>query len=251
MERIMSFSGGKDSTAMVLLAIENKIPVDEIIFADTGMEFPAIYENIEIIERMIGRKITRIQPDHSFEWYLCDRPKERGEYKHGFGWPWMRFRWCTKYLKTGPIRRYLKGRTYIEMTGYAVDEERRYNPKGRKYPMKKQIYPLVELNMTEADCLAYCKSKNVHFGGLYDHFRRLGCWCCPLQRVGELQNLYQYYPHLWRKLIEMDLRVEYGDFLKGKSIEQMTAKFARETGIWHPDMGPFRKPVEKQARLFA
>lgn len=32
---IVSFSGGKDSTAMLLLMFERGIPVDRIIFADT------------------------------------------------------------------------------------------------------------------------------------------------------------------------------------------------------------------------
>ena len=38
-----SFSGGKDSTAMVLLLIKNHYPLDEVVFYDTGMEFSAIY----------------------------------------------------------------------------------------------------------------------------------------------------------------------------------------------------------------
>ena len=37
---VVSFSGGKDSTAMLLRMLELGMPVDEIIFCDTTVEFP-------------------------------------------------------------------------------------------------------------------------------------------------------------------------------------------------------------------
>ena len=36
---IVSFSGGKDSTAMLLRLLESGMPVDMILFNDTGLEF--------------------------------------------------------------------------------------------------------------------------------------------------------------------------------------------------------------------
>ena len=42
---IASCSFGKDSLAMILRLIEEKYPLDEVIFYDTGMEFQAIYNN--------------------------------------------------------------------------------------------------------------------------------------------------------------------------------------------------------------
>ena len=49
-KRILSLSGGKDSTAMLLKLIHlhtesTAPPIDEIVFFDTGMEFQAIYDN--------------------------------------------------------------------------------------------------------------------------------------------------------------------------------------------------------------
>lgn len=40
--RVCSFSGGKDSTAMLLRLLEEGVPVDVILFCDTGLEFPAL-----------------------------------------------------------------------------------------------------------------------------------------------------------------------------------------------------------------
>ena len=43
----VSLSGGKDSTAMLLLMIERDMPIDIVLSADTGMEFPEMYEHLE------------------------------------------------------------------------------------------------------------------------------------------------------------------------------------------------------------
>ena len=44
---VVSLSGGKDSTAMLLRMVEEGWPVDHIIFCDTGLEFPEIYDHID------------------------------------------------------------------------------------------------------------------------------------------------------------------------------------------------------------
>ena len=41
----VSLSGGKDNTAMLLLMIEQDMPIDLVLSADTGMEFPEMYEH--------------------------------------------------------------------------------------------------------------------------------------------------------------------------------------------------------------
>ena len=44
----VSLSGGKDSTAMLLLMIERDMPINMVLSADTGMEFPEMYERTSI-----------------------------------------------------------------------------------------------------------------------------------------------------------------------------------------------------------
>ena len=106
----MSFSGGKDSTAMLLRMVEEKMPIDEIIFIDTGLEFPEIYRHIDKVRGYINMPITILKPEHSFEYYMFDDIKVKGDSKGESGrkWPSSKIRWCNTKLKLTPKRKYLK-----------------------------------------------------------------------------------------------------------------------------------------------
>jgi 3'-phosphoadenosine 5'-phosphosulfate sulfotransferase (PAPS reductase)/FAD synthetase len=65
-KHVISVSGGKDSTATLLLALdrcdrENVIP----IFCDTGNEHEAVYEYLGYLEQALDIKITRLKADFS------------------------------------------------------------------------------------------------------------------------------------------------------------------------------------------
>ena len=177
---VLSLSGGKDSTAMLLRLLEEKRPVDLILFCDTGLEFPQMYEHLDRLEEYIKRPIIRLKAEHDFEYYFFDyTPKRKNsalEQHKGLSWPGPRGRWCTGILKTRVIDAYLKelreNYTLIEYVGIAADETKR---------IKDKKYPLVEWGMTEQDCLSYCYERGFDWGGLYEIFSRVSCWCCPLQ----------------------------------------------------------------------
>ena len=225
-KHIVSFSGGKDSTAMLLKMIELNYKIDEIIFIDTGVEFPEMYKHIHDIENYINRPITILKSDKSFEYYMFDHIKTRGKRKgqKGYSWSDFRNRWCTKYLKIDVIGKYLKkykqqGYKIIEYHGIAIDEPKR---------IKEHKYPLVDWGMTEKDCLEYCYSKGFYWSGLYEKFHRLSCWCCPLQSLKELKVLYNEFPELWNKLKEWDNNT-YRQFRVDYSVEDLERKFENES----------------------
>ena len=58
--------------------------------------------------------------------------------------------------------------------------------------------------MTEKDCLDYCYAHGFDWGGLYEIFHRVSCWCCPLQPLSELRKLYECFPELWKQLRKWD-----------------------------------------------
>lgn len=224
MKHIVSFSGGKDSTAMLLRMLEEDMQIDDIIFCDVGKDFPDMLEHVEKVKKYIKEKynksITVLRADKSFDYYMFEHEKTRGKNrgKKGYGWATMRARWCTTLLKNNIINDYLKrykNEGYIEYIGIAVDESKR---------IKDKKYPLVEWGMTEKDCLQYCYDRGFDWNGLYEHFDRVSCWCCPMKNLKELKILYQYYPNLWEELRNMDIRA-YNRFKKDYSVSDLEEKF--------------------------
>ena len=223
---MVSLSGGKDSTAMLLRLIEEKRPIDLILFCDTGLEFPQMYDHLKKLEQHIGRKITYLKAEHGFEYYFFDyMPKRRNqklEQYSGMSWAGPYNRWCTAMLKTRIIAKYLKElkKTHdiVEYIGIAADEPKR---------IKDSCYPLVEWGMTEKDCLAYCYERGFHWGGLYEIFHRVSCWCCPLQALSELRKLYEHFPDLWKRLRRWD-DTTWRKFRADYSVRELEIRFAFE-----------------------
>lgn len=207
---LVSFSGGKDSTAMLLKMLELGMQVDMVLFCDTGLEFPALYDHVKTIEKDTGVKITTVRSEHTFEYYMLEKPikrkKKELEGSLGFSRAGPLMRWCTTKLKDEPHRKYLhelqKKYDIIEYIGIAADETKRITHKCNSRPNVR--LPLVEWGMTEAECLKYCKEKGYDWGGLYEKFSRVSCWCCPLQPLAELRILHRDFPELWQQLREWD-----------------------------------------------
>ena len=88
-------------------------------------------------------------------------------------------------------------------------------------------HPLAEWGWTEADCLKYCYSHGFDWGGLYEIFHRVSCWCCPLQSLEELRNLRKHFPDLWAKLLDMEHRT-WRTFRADYSVDQLEIRFAFE-----------------------
>lgn len=241
---VISLSGGKDSTAMLLLMLEKDMPIDAVLTADTGMEFPEMYEHLAKIDERLykerGIRLTVLRHPKGFEWLMFDEPKQRpssiekrrkiGVPCYGNGWPGIRCRWCTGQLKTHLISKEinrLKGQCRtLNYIGIAADEPVR---------VKGDRYPLVDWGITEKEALKICYDRGFDWGGLYEIYRRCSCWCCPFQRIDELRKLRRYHPELWQRLRDIDKRAmeqfgnnQWGKFKQDWSVEELEQRFAKE-----------------------
>ena len=100
MKYIASVSFGKDSLAMLLLLIENRYDLDEVIFYDTGMEFQAIYNIRDIIRGLLKElniKYTELKPNIPFidKMLNIEVHKRDGTIQYGYGLCGGRCRWGT------------------------------------------------------------------------------------------------------------------------------------------------------------
>lgn len=240
----LSLSGGKDSSALLLLMIERGMPIDAVFTADTGMDFPEMKTHLAKLDDYLykerGLHITTLRHPHGFEWLMFEQPKVKpssienrtrlGVPLYGNGWPGAKVRWCTGQLKTKLIDKEvkrLKGEhNALQYVGIAADEAWR---------CKKEVYPLVEWGITEAEALNVCYDRGFDFGGLYEIYHRASCWCCPLQRIDELRKLRCHHPELWARLLDMDKRARaffgpgpLGQFKKNWSVARLEERFMRE-----------------------
>lgn len=230
----VSFSGGKDSTAMLLMMIEKGMPITKIINVDTGKEYPEMYEHIEQVREYIKPyKIITVKMD--FDYFFKEVPRVRpSKYTRGYGFPGIYSRWCTRLKimainsvimsgKSDPRskRRYKPPSYAISYIGITTEEYKRI---ANEQTIR---YPLVEWGVTGEEALEYCYDKGFTWNGLYTRFKRSSCWCCPFQRISDLYTLYRYYPDLWWQLEEMD-KISEVPFNKRYLITELGERFFHE-----------------------
>lgn len=222
---VLNFSGGKDSTAMLLKLIDLDMRPNKIVFADTLMEFPEMYDYIDKVEAYIGQDIIRLQPKQKHQWdEFFYGTWTKGKYEGLIrGFPYVCGKgqkcWHKRNAKTNLLDRFNKKADQVYI-GYAFDEPKR-SVKGEKY-----CYPLRDLAMTENDCTKYCEKHNL-LNPLYRKgFTRLGCWTCPWQGKQDLKILKRDYPTLWNRLLQYEKDSPQGfkpDFklknLRGDSVD--------------------------------
>lgn len=241
----ISCSGGKDSTALVLMAYEKGLPIDEVIGCNEGKWWDEATDVLNKLRDMTGYKVTILKPPprYDFDYLMFDHEIIKGKRKgtKGYGWPTPMSRWCTAFCKARVMDGYMarkkaEGYEIHSYIGIAADEAERCQKEGG---IDKEIikhFPLVEWGMTERDCLEYCYSKGIDFGGLYDHFHRLSCWCCPLMGLEDARSLYHYYPDKWEELKDMDRRSRT-QFKFDYSVEQLEERFRLEDAQMTFDLG--------------
>ena len=137
---------------------------------------------------------------------MLERPgfSKKNGYHLGYGWCGGPCRWGTK-LKTRAL------------DGLSLDAEKHYigiaadEPDRLKKLQALKCSPLAEAGMTEADCLEYCYQRGFFWEEngvrLYDILDRVSCWCCKNKNRKELKAIYQYLPHYWSLLKELQAQI--------------------------------------------
>lgn len=232
---IASVSFGKDSLAMLLRLLEEKCPLDIVVFYNTGMEFQAIY-NIrdKMVPLLESQGITYIElnPDEPFIYSMLEREvkyKNGSGVHFGYGWCGGVCRWHTS-IKIKSINKYKRSLNddVVDYVGIAFDEEHRFE----KAKREDKRLPLVEWHMTERDCLLYCYERGWNWlengVDLYDVLDRVSCWCCRNKNLKELRNIYNLLPEYWSMLKDLQWKIQEPMKGSGKSVFDLEERFEIE-----------------------
>lgn len=236
MKYIASVSFGKDSLAMLLKLLELNYPLDEVIYFDIGVEFDSIRNNAKRMSALLsdkGIKFTVLEPRDTFIYSMTEKPvkKRNGDTQQGYLWCGGCTRWGTT-LKLDAITEHNKkygNEVVVEYIGVASDERHRINRERQTSRVK--LYPLVEWDMTEQDCLNYCYENGWHWEEngyeLYDLLDRVSCKYCKNKNLKELRNIYHYMPDVWQELKELQDKVKI-PFKGDNTIHDLELRFINE-----------------------
>ncbi|MBW6462058.1 MAG: phosphoadenosine phosphosulfate reductase family protein [DPANN group archaeon] len=190
----VAFSGGKDSL-VVLELIKSVTSNFEIIFIDTGLEFPETIDYITMMQKHLKKKIRLLNNDKDFYSEMDT-----------FGPPAKDYRWCCKTHKLAPIAEYVslnypdgcltfEGKRKNESFARAMSKREDSNP---FVPGQISAYPI--LDWTSLEVWFFILSKKLRYNKLYDlGFERVGCWMCPSGLDCEYQKMKENHFDKYKK----------------------------------------------------
>lgn len=242
--RFVSWSGGKDSTATIMLAHKLGIRIDLIIiclvwfdkkrgiYGESLKKLDWIFNYAIPLFESWGYPVKIVTSDKDYLHYFYKvrqksnkHPEHIGKY-YGFV---MGGACVIQEEKVAPIRKYIRENIrskkipYEEIVGICADEPERI---ARMNNRKHQRSLLVEQNLAQADTLQMCKDGNLLSPTYSSTRKRDGCWFCPNQHIEELAELKTSRPDLCaelKQLSEVENTVARG-FKYGKSFEEIEAR---------------------------
>ena len=212
MKYIASWSGGKDSTASIILAHEHKEPLDLIIFSEVMFDENISGELPEHIDFIKNKAIptfkswgyeTKIL--HSDKTYLdcfhhiATKGKRIGR---KLGFPMSGKCLINRDCKMPQIKKFMKEipDNFVQYIGIAIDEPIRMN---RIVDSGDKVSLLEKYGYTEQMAFELFKKYEL-LSPIYEFAPRGGCWFCPNARHAELKHLRTNHPDLWQKLLNLE-----------------------------------------------
>lgn len=215
---ICSWSGGKDSTASIILAHENNEPLDMIIMSEVMFdkernisgENPLHMEFVRNVAiptfKRWGYKVVIVRAEKDFLdmfYHIINKPRKYMEHKgkyYGFCMPGI----CSvkRDLKIKPIEKYLSSldEEYVQYLGICADEPKRLAS------MKKRnagISLLEKYGIKQSMAKDLCLSYGLYSYG-YELSKRGGCIFCPYAKLEEHRYLKEKDPETWARLVSLE-----------------------------------------------
>lgn len=191
---ILSFGGGVNTVALMLILVEQGWPLDEVVFADTGGEAPETYDYLSHVKLYLEKNRVPFT-------VVAKRVLDTDL----FGTCWRRavipsvmWRWCTRDFKVTPIHDYYASlQVHVQQyMGIAYDEIHRM--KDSRVSFITNLYPLIDQKLTRVDCLSIIQESGLPIPV------KSGCFFCPFNSGQRWNWLLKAHPSLYEKAVALE-----------------------------------------------
>jgi hypothetical protein len=188
----LSYGGGVNSVALMLLLLKEGLPLDEVVFADTGGEVPETYAYLDVTRKFLA--------EHNVPFTVVAK---RGPGLYENAWrrevlPSAIWRWSTRDYKVAPIQRHYRslGSHVYQYLAIAWDEIERM--KDSRVDYVTNLYPLVDRKVTRADCVALIETAGLPVPP------KSSCFFCPFGSLDRWRWLFENHRDLYEKAIALE-----------------------------------------------
>jgi hypothetical protein len=193
-KHILSFGGGVNTVALMVLLTEEGAPLDEAVFADTGAEVPETYEYLTRASTYLEQRgiplriVSRRAPGRN----LYDTSWQREVF------PSAIWRWSTRDFKVRPIYAYYRSldADVVQYVGIAYDEVHRM--KDSLVPFVTNCYPLVDKKLGRQGCIEVIQKAGLPLPV------KSGCFFCPFNSLDRWQWLLTEHPDLFERAVALE-----------------------------------------------
>lgn len=213
--RVISYGGGVQSTALLVLAAQRQIDFPTFLFANVGddSEHPATLTYVRQVAMPYARQhgieiyeLKRRRRDGSIEtlWGRLHQPQSRSipiPIRMANGAPGRRS--CTSDFKIKVVARWLREqgatpeRPATVGIGISLDEIHRAN-KRRSEPYEQIEYPLLDRGLRRDDCTQIIAAAGLPVPP------KSACFFCPLKTVEAWRQQRQHEPELFAKSVHLE-----------------------------------------------
>lgn len=266
MRIIVSFSGGKDSTASLIWAV-NKYGSDnvEAVFCDTGHEASITYHYIDHVVRFCGVRLTVLKSDYTFE----SLARKKGRF------PAFNMRFCTSELKIRPMINWLlddvkehvliiQGIRWEESSARSKMPKscRFFNLDDKNYTIRRKdarkwiakwddsvLRPIID--WSAMDVINYIQENGLKPNPLYyKGFKRVGCFPCIMSTKSEIEAFRLSAPERLEWLIKLEAELKSGFFSSNLTPERYWT--GNRDGTAYPTIQDYLNAIETgQIDMFA
>lgn len=218
MRHILCCSGGKDSVATGLIALEKNEPLDIMVFSEVMYDHSRnisgedpehiafVYDRLKPYFEARGVEFVIVKSERDYLSFFrhivsgATKFLEHNGMTHGF--PLTSHCGIQRDLKVRPIEKYLRSikEPFVQYIGYAADETKRLRTL-QNHPTWESL--LLKYDITEKDAYKMCEERGL-LSPLYRLSRRGGCWFCPNSKIEENIELRDRWPEIWNELVSLE-----------------------------------------------